>query len=135
MATSSELQNRVDHLESILRDRDRKEADARAAALAAQNATDDAKTIAAKAEAAIAEREAIRRGAWTSHLIATAAPAAPVDFTSLGERIPADKSAWPPNSPESSFAFGPGIVPKEAQFDVTQTTLGKMLTSLTPIKP
>jgi hypothetical protein len=127
MASASELQNRVDHLEGLLRERDRKEAEERAARAAAQQATDEAKTAAARAEAATAEREQIRRGAWTSHLIAATDPAAQVDF---GE-ITIPKDGWPPGTNENQYVFTGGKLKKEDVIDVESTSLGKMLAALT----
>src|SRR5262245_42626381 len=96
MPTAAELQSRVDHLEGLLAERDRKDAETRAAALAAQQVTDDAKSAAERAEAAKAERETIRRGAWVNHLLAQADPNAPVNFQAVDAGIPKDEGQWPP---------------------------------------
>jgi hypothetical protein len=127
MATVTELQNRVDHLEALLRERDRKRVEEQAAALAAQQATDAAKDAEARAMAAAAEREQIRRGAWLSHLLGQSATDAPVDFAAMGQQVPA--TGWPPGADESNYVFTGGTLPKEP--DVANTALGRTLASLT----
>ena len=122
--TPHEAQARIDHLEGVLRRRDKAEAEAKAAALAAKNATDNAADAAARVAAAIAERETIRRGAWASHLIASANPAAALDFVALEKSIPVDGS-WPPNMPAEKFVFTGGTVPPPV--DIATTRLGKLL--------
>ena len=133
MATQAELQNRVDHLENILRTRDRTEAAAKAAAIEAANNTQDAKTLAARSEAATLEIEQVRRGAWISHLIATADQSEAVNFASLASHIPVDQ--WPPGKSAADYSFGPGIVPPEAQINVAETHMGRQLAALAPLKP
>lgn len=125
MATTIELQTRVDHLESLLRERDRKDAEAAAASLAAKNATDDAKLTAAKAEAAKAEIENIRRGSWLNHLLGQAPPAAPVDFAALDQKIPAE--GFPPGVDPSMFQYSGGVIPKEVTIDIAKTHIGRLL--------
>jgi len=126
MATNAELQNRVDHLEALLRERDRKQVEEQAAALAAQQATDSAKDAEARATAAAAEREQIRRGAWLNHLLGEQPADAAVDFAALDARIPAN--GFPPGVDVSSFVFtGGSVVP---ELDVAKTTLGKALAGL-----
>jgi hypothetical protein len=125
MATQAELQNRNDHLEAELRRRDQADIAARTAALTQKNATDDARTLAAKTEAAIAEREAIRRGAWTSHLIKTGDPAEAVNFVALAAKIPAD--LWPPGTSPQDYLFTGGTLPADTLPDIAATAMGKML--------
>lgn len=133
MPTAAELQSRVDHLEGLLAERDRKEAETRAAALAAQQATDDAKAAAERVAAAAAEREQIRRGSWTSHLLAQADPAAVFDPAALDSQIPKDEGQWPPGVNPADFVLTGGArIRPEEKVDVAQTTLGKMLAALTP---
>jgi hypothetical protein len=126
MASPAELQSRVDALEVLLRERDRKDAEERAAALAARRATDDAKDAEASAAAAATEREQIRRGSWLNHLLGEQPPDAALDFAALEKQIPA--AGWPAGTDPSNFAITGGVVSVE---DVAQTTLGKALASLT----
>jgi hypothetical protein len=130
MPNATELQNRVDHLESLLRDRDAKEAAARAEELAKRQATESAADAAARVEAAAIEREQIRKGSWTSHLIQAADPSAPLDLIEIGKSIPADGS-WPPGTREDQFTVIGKLKPEDL-LTVEQTTLGKMLAALTP---
>ncbi len=125
MATTIELQARVDHLESLLRARDKKDAEAAAAALAAKNATDDAVLTAAKSEAAKKEIEDIRRGSWLNHLLGTVPKDAPVDFAALDQQIPAE--GFPPGVDPSMFQYSGGTIPKDAQIDVAKTHMGRLL--------
>ena len=131
MATQSELQNRVDHLENILRTRDRTEAATKAAAIEAANNTQDAKALAARAEASAAEIETVRRGAWVSHLIANADQSEAVNFASLAAHIPVDQ--WPPGKSPADYSFSGGIVKPADIIDVGATYLGKALAKLLPI--
>jgi hypothetical protein len=136
MATQGELQNRIDHLENILRERDRKEAAAKAAAIEAANATQDAKSLAARSEAATAEIETVRRGAWVSHLIKTGDQTEAVSFVALAAKIPPD--LWPPGKSASDYSFSGGTVAPADIIDVATTYMGKALQSmaaLAPIKP
>ncbi len=133
MATQSELQNRVDHLESILRERDRTEAATKVAAIEAQHKTDDAKTLAARSEAATLEIEQIRKGSWISHLLATADQSEAVNFGSLSAKIPSD--LWPPGVDPNSFSFSGGTLKKEDVIDVSLTSMGKAFAALTLAKP
>jgi hypothetical protein len=121
MTLASELQAQLDAAHAELRRRDTVEAEAKAAALAAQNATADATDAAARVEAATKERERIRSGAWCSYLLGQANPTAPFDFAAL--QIPAD--GWPPNAPESNFVFSGGVV--SPSIDISKTHLGKLL--------
>lgn len=127
MPTVSELQNRVDHLEALLRDRDRKQAEEQAAAIAAEQATHNAKDAEARATAAAAEREQVRRGAWLNHLLAGQPADSPLDFVALAARVPV--TGFPPGVEASSFAFTGGSASPEP--DVATTTLGKALAALT----
>ena len=127
MPTTAELQNRVDHLESILRERERQQTEERAAALAAQQATDAAKDSEARATAAAADRERIRRGAHLNCFLAAAPSDAPVDPVALLARVPA--TGWPPGVDETQFIFTGGAITPE--IDVSGTTLGKALAALT----
>ena len=133
MPTQGELQSRVDHLETILRDRDRAEASTKAAAIEAANKTADAKTLAARAEASAAEVEAVRRGSWVSHLLATADQSEAVNFANLASHIPAD--LWPPGVDQNSFTFTGGTLKPANTIDVAATYLGKAFAALAPIKP
>lgn len=127
MSTLSELQNRIDSLEAVLREKERTEAEAKAAALLAQEQTDAAKDIEARAAAAAAERETIRRGSWLNHLLGEAGADAVINFAELEKGIPA--TGFAPGSDESQFVFTGGPVAKEAE--ISTTTLGKALTALT----
>jgi hypothetical protein len=132
MATQGELQSRVDHLETILRTRDRADATDKAAAIEAANKTADAKTLAARAEASAAEVEAVRRGSWVSHLLATADQSEAVNFTNLASHIPAD--LWPPGVDPNSFTFAGGTLKPADAINIAETHMGKALAALTPIK-
>jgi hypothetical protein len=132
MASTAELQSRVDHLEDILRTRDRVEAETKAAAIEAANKTADAKTLAARTEAASAEVEAVRRGSWVSHLLATADQSEAVNFASLASRIPGDQ--WPPGVDPNSFTFTGGILKPADTINVAETHMGKAFAALAPIK-
>jgi hypothetical protein len=123
--TPGEAQARIDHLESILKDRDRHDAEAKGAALAAENATSDAVLMAAKAEAAKAEIETLRKGSWLNFLLGQTPPAAPVDFAALDQQIPA--AGWAPGVDPNSFMLTGGKLPKEVTIDVTKTHLGTLL--------
>jgi hypothetical protein len=133
MASATELQSRVDHLETLLRDRDRTEAETKAKAMEAANATADAKTLAARTEAATLEIEQVRRGAWVSHLIATADQSEAVNFASLASHIPVDQ--WPPGKSPADYSFSGGVVKPADTIDVANTHMGRALAGLTVAKP
>jgi hypothetical protein len=132
MASTAELQNRVDHLETLLRDRDRTEAETKSKALEAEHNTQDTKTLAARSEAATLEIETVRRGAWVSHLIATADQSEAVNFASLASHIPVDQ--WPPGKSPADYSFSGGTVAPADIIDVATTHMGKALAALAPIK-
>ncbi len=126
MASTQELQARLDAAEAELRRRDREAAEAKAAAHIAANKTDDAEQMAARLAAESEHRERIRKGAWASHLIAAADPAASVNFALLDSKIPA--VGWPEGLNESKFVIAAPL-PKEKSFDVGTSTMGKLLNS------
>ena len=131
--TNAELQAQVDRLTSNLAERDRKVAEDKAAAIAAQEATDAAKSAAERAQAAAAERETIRRGTWVNHMLGQAKPGEPVDFMAIDAAIPKDEGQWPPGVDPASFVLtGGGRIRPEEKTDVASTTLGRMLAALTP---
>ena len=125
MTNAVELQARIDHLEQLLRERDRKDAEECAAAAAAQAATEDAIAATARVEAATQEREQIRRGSWTSYYLSKADQNAPLDLLAIGEAIPADKDRWPPGVDPTTFHFTGGTPTK--QIDVSETLMGRLL--------
>jgi multidrug efflux pump subunit AcrA (membrane-fusion protein) len=126
MASTQELQGRLDRAEAELRRRDREQAEAKSAALAAKNVTDNATDLAERMASAATAREAIRRGAHASVLIAQQDPAAPVDFGALEKLIPAE--GWPAGLDESKFTITAPL-PKEKTVAVASTLMGKMLAS------
>lgn len=124
MASTQELQARLDHAEAELRKRDREQAEARTAATAAQNKTDDAIAIAERMASATAATERIRRGAHASALIAQQDPQAPIDFAALEKLIPA--TGWPDGLDESKFTIT-ASPPKEKTTVTANTLMGAML--------
>lgn len=131
MPTHAELQIQVDRLTAILAERDRKAAEEKAAAIAAQEASEDAKNAAERAEAADAERETIRRGTWINHLLGQAKPDEQVDFAAITAAIPKDD--WPPNVRPEDFTLTGGLrIRAEQKTGVANTTLGRMLAAKTP---
>ncbi len=131
MASQNENENRIFHLESILRERDRVEAETKSKALEAERNTQDAKTLEARSQAALAEIEQVRRGSWFSHLIAAGDQAAAVDFSALV--IP--KEGWPPGTSPADYSFTGGTLKAADTIDVASTYLGKAFAALAPIKP
>jgi hypothetical protein len=133
MPTNAELQTQVDRLTGMLAERDRKDAEAKAAEVIAAQASDDAKAAAERAQAAAAEREQIRRGSWVNHLLGQAKPDVPVNFAEIDAAIPKDEGQWPPGVEPSSFVLTGGArIRPEEKTDVANTTLGRMLAAMTP---
>jgi hypothetical protein len=126
MATPIELQQRIDHLEQLLREKDAAELKAKADAAEQKAKTEDALAAAARVEAASAEREQIRRGAWVSYYLGKADPNARVDLAAIDEAVPADADKWPPGTDPSMYAFSGGSTAKN-QPDISQTHMGKLL--------
>ncbi len=126
MPTVTELQNRIDHLESLLRERERKEAEARTAALASEQAAQDAKDVEARVAAVAEERERVRRGAHLNYILASAPPDAPLDPAALLKQVP--DTGWPPGVDATQFVFNTG--PVSLDVDVGTTALGKALAAL-----
>jgi hypothetical protein len=124
VASTQELQARLDHAEALLRKHEREAAETKSAALAAQNATDLAADLAERMAAAATAREAIRRGAHASVLIAAADPAAPLDFGVLEKLIPA--TGWPDGMDETKFSITASPL-KEKTVAVASTIMGAML--------
>lgn len=133
MSTVTELQSQVDRLTQLITERDRQDAEARAAAKAARAATDEAKSADERAKAAAEERESIRRGSWVSVLLGKADPGSPVDLSEIQKAIPSDPNAWPDGVDPSSFVLlgGARIRPEEKK-DIAATHLGKLLFSIRP---
>lgn len=132
MPTPAEQQATIDHLQSLLRDRDVAESTARTERETREAATASATTAATRAEAASAERERIRRGAFVNAAIAAADPSMPFDFANV---VIPDGDVWPQGTDPSMFAMSDGAAIRaadNASADVANTTMGKMLLGLAP---
>jgi hypothetical protein len=130
---STEQQDRIDHLESLLRDRDRQELEAKAVAAAAAEATANATDAATRLAAAAAERETVRRGAFVSYYLSKADPLAPIDAAAIEEAIPA--TGWPPGTDPSQFTFTTGApLRADETTSIADTVLGKALAALAPLR-
>jgi hypothetical protein len=128
MATSIELQEQVDHLSRLLAERDRKAAEDKAAALAAEEAKANALSAAERLAAAEAERERVRTGLWVNHIISTAPPTQCLDIAALD--IPS--SGYPPGCDPSAFAFSLSTpLRADEAANVADTALGRALANLT----
>lgn len=131
MPNIAELESECDRLRALLAEKDRKAAEEKAANIAAQEASDAAKSAEERVKAAAEEREQLRRGAHINWLVSQADPTKPIDFSALAAAIPSDPNAWPPNvRPEDFVTIGGARLNANENQAVAETFLGKLLANM-----